>query len=81
MKKQFKSYRTSSPAAPAQPYRRASPDVPQHFGLGDAVAAVAQPIARVIDKVAGTHIERCGACAKRRAALNRLLPNLKNPLK
>jgi len=40
------------------------------YGVGDAVHAVAQPIARVIDKVAGTNIQGCGACAKRRANLN-----------
>lgn len=46
------------------------------FGLGDAVAAVAQPIARVIDAVAGTNLKQCGGCAARRAALNRLVPDL-----
>jgi len=39
-------------------------------GLGDMVHAVAQPIAKIIDSVAGTKIQRCGACAKRRAKLN-----------
>ena len=43
-------------------------------GLGDAVAIIAQPIARAIDAVAGTHIQTCGGCAKRRSALNRILP-------
>ena len=46
------------------------------FGLGDAVASVAQPIARAIDRVAGTKIAECGGCKKRRAALNKLVPNL-----
>lgn len=36
------------------------------------VAAVAQPIARAIDRVAGTDIEHCGGCAKRRDYLNSL---------
>jgi hypothetical protein len=36
------------------------------------VAAVAQPIAGAIDRVAGTQIKTCGGCAKRREALNRI---------
>jgi hypothetical protein len=42
------------------------------MGLGDLVHAVAQPIAKAIDAVAGTSIASCGGCAKRRDALNRL---------
>jgi len=38
--------------------------------LGDAVAAVAQPIARAIDKRLGTDIEHCTGCGKRRKWLN-----------
>jgi hypothetical protein len=45
-------------------------------GLGDAVAFIAQPIARpiarAIDAVAGTKIVKCGGCAKRREWLNQL---------
>jgi len=41
-------------------------------GLGDAVASLAQPIARAIDRIAGTDIEHCASCAKRRATLNRI---------
>lgn len=48
----------------------------RNFGLGDAVAVVAQPIARVIDAVAGTNLKECGGCAKRRAALNAMVPKL-----
>ena len=40
------------------------------FGIGDMVHAIAQPIAKAIDQVAGTNIQGCGACAKRRAMLN-----------
>lgn len=40
-------------------------------GLGDIVHDIAQPIAKVIDKVVGTNVQGCGGCAKRRAALNR----------
>jgi len=43
-------------------------------GLGDVVAVVAQPIAKVIDKVAGTKIQGCSSCENRRKALNKLLP-------
>jgi len=38
--------------------------------LGDKVHAVAQPIAKAIDKVAGTNIQECGGCKRRRARLN-----------
>lgn len=43
-------------------------------GLGDKVHAVAQPIAGAIDKALGTNIKGCGACAKRREALNNRFP-------
>lgn len=40
------------------------------YGLGDAVHAIAQPIAKAIDKVIKTNIRGCSACAQRRAKLN-----------
>jgi len=43
-------------------------------GLGDRVERIAQPIARAIDKVAGTNIQGCGGCKKRREALNKAFP-------
>jgi len=43
-------------------------------GLGDVVPLVAQPIAKVVDSVAGTSIQTCGGCAQRRAALNQKFP-------
>jgi len=46
------------------------PDHCEGFGLGDAVHALAQPIARAIDLMAGTNIRGCGSCASRRAMLN-----------
>ena len=46
----------------------------KYRGLGDVVEAVAQPIARAIDRVAGTDIEHCAGCAKRRKTLNRIIP-------
>lgn len=39
--------------------------------LGDAVAAVAQPIAKAADAILGTKIANCGGCRKRRQILNR----------
>ena len=47
-------------------------------GLGDVVASVAQPIARVIDAVVGTHLQGCGGCKKRQESLNQAVPNI-NP--
>ena len=49
------------------------PRVPPHRpGLGDLVAAIAQPIARAIDNVAGTDLQHCQACAQRKGWLNAL---------
>ena len=47
------------------------------FGLGDLVAAVAQPIAGAIDKVAGTNVKGCGGCAERQRKLNELVPDIR----
>lgn len=44
--------------------------------LGDAVATVAQPIARGIDSVFGTDIQHCSGCIGRQAALNQLSDEL-----
>jgi hypothetical protein len=43
-------------------------------GLGDKVERVAKPIAKVIDRVAGTNIQECGGCKKRKAWLNKHFP-------
>ena len=50
-------------------------------GAGDIIALAAKPIARAIDRVAGTKLENCGACAKRQAAMNAAIPfpTLDNP--
>ena len=48
----------------------------KNFGLGDLVASVAQPIAGAIDAVLGTNVKGCGGCAKRREALNRMVPKI-----
>ena len=53
--------------------------VEKPFGLGDAVAAVAQPVARMIDAAMGTNLQACGGCAKRKEFLNSLVPRLTRP--
>ena len=42
----------------------------KYRGLGDMVEAIAKPVARAIDRIAGTHIENCQGCARRRDYLN-----------
>jgi len=49
------------------------------FGLGDAVAALASPIAAASDSMFGTSLSSCGGCAKRREALNQMVPNILPP--
>lgn len=58
-----------------------TPSRPATFGLGDAVAAVAQPIAGAIDAVLGTNVKGCGGCAGRKIVFNRIIPDLRHPLK
>ena len=48
---------------------------PKPTGLGDRVERIAQPIARAIDRVAGTNIQGCGACQKRKEYLNEKFPS------
>jgi hypothetical protein len=43
-------------------------------GLGDIVAAVAEPLAAASDKILKTKIKGCSGCAKRREMLNHLIP-------
>jgi len=45
-------------------------------GLGDVIEKlVAHPIAKTIDRVAGTHINNgCGGCNSRQNTLNKILP-------
>lgn len=38
--------------------------------LGDVVELAAKPIAKSIDRVAGTNLKNCGGCNRRREALN-----------
>ena len=58
------SPRKSSKRVSAKKYR----------GLGDVVAVVAEPIAKVIDAVANTHIAGCAGCVRRRDDWNRKFP-------
>jgi hypothetical protein len=46
----------------------------KYAGLGDVVAAMAQPVARTLDAVAGTNIAGCGGCARRQSLLNAAVP-------
>jgi hypothetical protein len=55
-----------------KPIRRVS--AKKYRGLGDVVATVAQPIARTIDRIAGTDIQNCPGCKQRRETLNRKIP-------
>lgn len=53
-------------------------------GLGDLVAKVAQPIARAIDRVAGTNIAECSGCTGkggRKDKLNAAMPNVLHPFR
>lgn len=43
-------------------------------GLGDVVEKLADPVARLSDRVFKTKIKGCSACAKRREMLNHLVP-------
>lgn len=51
---------------------------PKMQGLGDLVALVAQPIAKVIDAAAGTSIQTCSGCQNRQNRLNKIMPFNKN---
>lgn len=66
-----------APHLSAPPPRAAPADKP--VGLGDAVAAVAQPIARVLDAVLHTKIANCQPCigpGGRKDKLNQLVPDI-----
>lgn len=57
-----------------------SPSTPQRrrIGLGDAMAAVAQPIAKAVDAVLGTNLQNCASCGQRQESLNKAVDNI-NP--
>lgn len=70
-------YSPISPLNPIPPIPVPSP--PRLTGLGDAIARIAKPIARALDRVAGTNLENCKPCAKRQAKLNQAFPFPKPP--
>lgn len=55
-----------------KPIRRVSSK--KYRGLGDVVAAVANPVARTIDRIAGTDLQNCKGCDKRREDWNQRFP-------
>lgn len=65
----------SDPMFKPRQIQAATPIEPKRLrGLGDVVAIVAQPIAQVVDKVAGTKLTKCGGCKRRREKLNAAFP-------
>lgn len=60
-----------------QPIRRVSAS--KYRGLGDVVAAVAQPVAKALDAALGTDIQNCEGCGGRKEWLNEAVP-FKNAL-
>jgi hypothetical protein len=54
------------------PIRRVS--ARKYRGIGDVVESLAKPIARALDIIAGTRIQHCAGCAKRRQFLNARFP-------
>lgn len=48
-------------------------------GLGDVVAALANPIAASVDKLTGSKLVGCQPCGQRKDRLNHLLPNILKP--
>lgn len=51
----------------------------KYRGIGDVVAAVAQPVAKVLDAALGTDIQNCSACGQRQERLNKAMPFKKDP--
>jgi len=43
-------------------------------GLGDVIARVAQPIARIIDTLTAGNLSNCGGCKNRQEKLNQMFP-------
>lgn len=46
----------------------------KYRGLGDVVAAVAQPVAKALDAALGTDMQNCGGCGGRQEWLNEAVP-------
>ncbi len=69
----------TSPKSRVKPSISATEPIPRvsakkYRGLGDLVHAVVQPVARAIDAVAGTRIQGCAGCGRRRDNWNRKFP-------
>ena len=52
----------------------------KYVGLGDVAASLAKPVARFIDRVAGTDLENCPACARRQDSWNRRFSLRREPV-
>jgi hypothetical protein len=50
----------------------APPSARKTRGLGDLVHQIALPVAKAIDAVAGTNLQTCGGCKRRREKLNQI---------
>jgi hypothetical protein len=55
----------------APPSMRRQPAAGQR-GLGDVVHAGLKPFVVAIDKAAGTNLQHCGGCKRRRETLNKI---------
>ena len=63
--------RTILPTRPVAKRQTAATESSQ-VGLGDVVHLVAAPVAKAIDKVAGTNLQNCSGCNRRRETLNKI---------
>lgn len=68
----MRKFKTAAPLRITEALRK---KVVRPEGLGDRVEKIAQPIAKAIDRIAGTNIQGCGACQKRKEYLNNKFPN------
>lgn len=69
MKPSTKASSEAIPRVSARKYR----------GLGDVVAGVAQPVAKLIDGTLGTDLQNCPGCHGRQEWLNEAVPFKKSP--
>lgn len=49
------------------------------IGLGDTVAKIANPIAKVLDRIVGTEFSTCLPCKRRQEFLNKAVPYKLDP--
>lgn len=64
---------------PDQSWHAAIRIFPRRRGLGDVVASIAQPIAGMIDSMAGTDLKRCKGCKDRQRNWNKAVPDILHP--